>query len=210
MIAIGLLSVLITAIFTFWQYTISFQNEVDKMRRNNFRFLTVQQRLERVFSHIQGGENKQKPVFFTSKDQEVSGQGLVFVFDNDVDGQYQFANNVLGRLYVDHQGRLSLVIWPTLERFSGPHAPMRKEILLEGVRDISFEMYRPKDVNAKDVKVARDEEKLLAKWETDWPRTEESLPVMIKIFVTLNNENHDVITFAFMIPEAKQKIVYSN
>ena len=211
LISIGLLSILLTAIFSFWQYTISFQNEVDNMRRNNFRFLTVQQRLERVFSNIQGkGPNNQNLVFYTSHDQDVHGPSLVTIFDNDVDGQYQFANMVLSRLYVDHQNRLCLVIWPTLERYSGPHAPMRKEILLEGVRDISFEMYRPKDQSAKDVKVATEEEKVLAKWETEWTMGEKSLPAMIRIYVTLDNENKDVIVFAFLIPQSKQKIVYSN
>lgn len=207
LIALGLLIILTTFIFGFYRGIDGMHTELDKTRQENFRLLYVQNRLADVLPFIlpydpqepprQGKKEKRKPFIFTSKDgnSALKENSLVFVYDNGYDIYPWFANTVLGRLYLDRNGSLCLSSWPVPKQWlkEGNQlgmSPMKKEVLLEGVREMAFEFFVPPAYEKKVVdpsSVDAGKEKIdpeTGKWHHEWLQNYQELPAMIKISIT--------------------------
>ena len=76
---------------------------------------------------------------------------------------------MIGRLFVDHDNRLILATWPSISRYSSPSPPMRKEVLLEGVENISFAFYLAPKVTKDEKTVDPEAEKRYGLWHHEWP-----------------------------------------
>lgn len=216
-IAMALLSILLTSLFSMLAYTSAAQKMADSARDASFQELYVQHRLESVIPQIVGKNNEilTKPLLYIAQDGPFRGQSLVFVFDNDVGGDPDFSNEVLARLFVDRDGRFILMMWPTLERDASVSPPMQQEILLEGVKEIKFSFFRPPKEEGKDLVIKSSEE--IGKWVSEWPIDQKSidqgkkeeieLPSMIRIRLMMENDTEK--EFGYVLIHSSQKVLYT-
>jgi hypothetical protein len=207
LIAMGLLTLLLSALFSFWNYADSVQNAADESRRKNFRQLYVQHRLGTVIPAALGKTKEFKPIFYTSYEAQFSGPSLVFAYDNGVVGEPEFANAVLGRLYVDHKGNLTLATWPSVERNFYSSPPMHKEILLTDVEGIRFEFFKPRKKATEEIKVSTKEEEIEARWYDEWAAERKALPALVKIHLNLGKNRE--ATFGYVIPNTEYIVYYT-
>lgn len=221
LIAIGLVAVLLTTLLGIYSYVDKMHKEIRLAEQTNFRLLYVQFRLAEVLPNAIKKEKKadQKEAddfyFYTTTTQfKKTSASLVFTFDNGISTP-EFSNHVIGRLYIDAENRLCLATWPSISRNSSPSPPMRKEVLLEGVEDIFFAFYiAPKE----EGKIIDPEAaKRYGVWHAEWPvegvKPEEvSLPPLMRLYVRLvgskKEKNMPDLSFAFMLPNSEQHIVY--
>jgi len=206
MIALALLSVLIAFLLGFYSEIESIHSELGKVRRENFRLLYIQNRLKEVLSTTSYAFDK-KPflekkqfVFFTSKDTNAAlrENSLVFIYNNGIAHPF-FSQNVLGRLYLDGEGRFCLANWPQPQKWVKEghlleFSPINKEILLENVASLSFDFYMPPDmenimvVNPSEIQKGQTVTRPVAGWQKDgeWLITHDVLPALVKVTVVQN------------------------
>ncbi len=221
LIAIGLLSILLTTVLGIYQNMNWLQQEIGNSQKRKFNLLYVQYRLAEVLPLARAKQKEavgKKPhdfYFYTmDADHNSRFQSLVITYDNGISTP-DFSNEVIGKLFVDKENRLCLVTWPAIERESGPHIPMRKEVLLENVEEIGFAFYlaprTSKETNPIDATV----EKLYNAWHLQWPLDgmnpdEVSLPPLMRMLVKVSKEKGESETFlfAFLLPYSEQHIEY--
>lgn len=203
MIALALLSVLITFLLGFYWEIESIHSELIKQRRENFRLLYVQNRLKSVLSNTSFASQNQSPlvgkkkyIFFVSQDSTSAFKenSLVLIYNNGV-ADPAFSQDILGRLYLDREGRFCLARWPQPKMWMAQghqleFSPINREVLMENVETLTFEFYMPPD-KTKDhsivvTKVTQGNEETspyLGAWQKEWPITHTTIPAMVKVTV---------------------------
>lgn len=210
LIAIGLLSLLLTTLFGIYRYIDHTQKKIAQEEKGNFRLLYAQHRLSEVIPQTVSKTRGKDDFYFYTQSSNQSPHSLVFIYDNGADGSPIFSGPVIGKLFLEPNGELSLATWPLISRESN-QPPMRKEVLLEGVEDIKFSFYMPprKDVSDKPLDSSLDGK--YGQWHPEWPvdNSQEDfkdLPAMVKIFVTLRNK--EKITLAYVFINTKHSVLY--
>ena len=152
---------------------------------------------------------------------------LLFVYDNLVDLNHSLSNHVLGRLYLDPHGNLSLATWPSPKRWeSSDSPPIKNEILLTNVDSLKFQFFIPPERNWKlqaqqtakpQVDDKKDESaakqvKVVVKpspegsWISEWRPEYNMLPGMVRVELQRKGET---IRYAFPLTETSRQIVYT-
>lgn len=209
LIAMALLSILMVAIMGFYSQVESIHQEVTKTRKKAFYLLYAQHRLNDILPRAEIAFNNDTYWFYTPP-EEGEFPSLVFVYDNDVDGNLLFANKVLSKLYVekiDGKNRLILATWPLPKRHPSANAPMRKEVLLDGVTDLSFFFYRPPRREKEDRPIDPQEEEITNRWTTQWPIDLDKLPPIMKVVIGIEGE--EPIQMSFVLPKSEETILYT-
>lgn len=227
MIAMTLTVLVLTTLTYFYRQVIVIGSDLDKVQKESFEKRYVENILSDVLPKATSEKDpKNDFVFFTAPEEIglTKSPSLIFTFDNGIDIDKVFSNNVIGRLFVDPSGRLILAYWPSPKRWDGnPSPPMKKEILLEGVDSLGFEFFiaPKKDSEPKKETATKDEKKSTDKpeaekdvdpepqgdWRKDnWPADYKQLPAMIKLNLTLNSK--EKLTFVYPFPNTKRPITY--
>jgi hypothetical protein len=121
--------------------------EMDQIKVEGFNARYVEKRLSDIIPRIIGSANHaQNYSFFSVGDEGIAmpgTQSLIFTFDNGACLNRTFAGNVIGRLLLDPQGRLLLLLWPMPRSWekSTQEWPVKKEVLLTGVESLTFEYF---------------------------------------------------------------------
>ncbi|MGM0440217.1 MAG: PilW family protein [Chlamydiota bacterium] len=231
-IAMALVSILMTSLLGFYSYMTRTNSYVTKLSRQAFRMRYAQQRLSYVIEHA-NLDKKIRPredsnsyqdnitVFYTTDNESsvIKGPSLVFSFDNGVDIAPEFSNGVLGRLYLDHQDNLCLAFWPLPHQEQAEQIlPMRREILLAGVSDLHFSFYAPpleegsdQHVDPPDHDTGRgDMQPLPDTWHSDeqgWLPEYKVLPALMTLSVVMKDSGERE-TFYFQLPHCKERIYF--
>lgn len=209
LIAMMLLSLLLTTLFGTYHYIETMHRKVQKEQKINLQLLCAQHRLAQILPKALAPKaNKSNDVFFFTKPHGNS-PSLIFVFNNGSDG-IQFTGHVLAKLFLDVEGKLTLVTWPSVAKNANANPEMHKEVLLENVSHLAFKFFSPQkrpDLNQKQAIETQSSEN----WKEEWPlkistEDESILPAIIKVFVKLKNEQN--VTFVFVIPHSKQRILF--
>lgn len=190
----GLISMLLVVLMSFYFQVTKSQEEVTAIREQNFRTLYLQHRLGHAIPRSVLNSGTSKYWFYTSTDEE--HQSLVFVYDNGVDGNPLFASRVLGKLYLDNQGNLSLLTWPLPKKNFNQSPPMRKEVLYTNVEKIGFEFFQPP---------TGEQEK---GWRTSWNLDAPELPAIVNIVIKEVGIEKPII-LSYVLPKSKQTILYN-
>lgn len=144
LIAMVLTVLVLTTLTFFYQQVIVIGTQIDRSKEEEFYIRYVENRLSDVLPRILAPGDKNY-AFFSLGDEGITklgSQSLVFTFDNGVSMDKQVANSVVGRLYVDPEGRLILAYWPTPRRWDKTELPpMKKEILLSGIESMEFAFF---------------------------------------------------------------------
>ena len=148
-IAIGLTLVVLSVLTFFYRYVEELNQKIDKETSKNFADLYLHTRLSNILPRALSPKDSDKgPFFFTvqSPPQNVlpGTSSLLFSFKNGVKADPRFSNDVIALLYIDNKRRLTLSIWPAPSRWElHLQPPLKKEILMEGVDQLTFEFFLP-------------------------------------------------------------------
>jgi hypothetical protein len=178
MIALALTAILLGVIFGFYKQLFYSQTDIQLAKQRVLFRQWTQEKLTQVFSSILSTEGSDKE-FYTLNIVESKYPALTFNFDNGVDRDPQYCDEVSGLLYLNKQHELRLVTWP-----------QRSLILYSGVKSLSFSFFDAKN------KV----------WKPEW-KAEESLPDMVKVSLYEMDHPKDEIEFAYFL-QTDLKITY--
>jgi hypothetical protein len=155
-----------------------------------------------------------------------SSPSLIFTFDNGVRMNPAFSGDVLGRIFVDHEGRLCLVTWPL--HVSEPRELMEQEVLIDGVAKVEYSFYAaPERLNDdKEIvtgEIVDTEGKTPKKdtWHEEWLITYKQMPSILKMTVEFADNNDEgkkgkrkeniapsKQVFHFVLPSSKNPVYY--
>lgn len=144
LIALGITMIILSTLTFFYRQIDAINSQVEIVQKSSFRMRYVENRLAAILPNAVSEADEKKDFFFytTSSSISYAMQGsptLLFTYDNGVKLDKLFSNHVLGRLFLDSDGNLCLATWPSPNRWiEGAAPPMKKEVLLERVKELSF------------------------------------------------------------------------
>lgn len=221
LIAMMLTVLVLTTLMFFYQQVSTINIDIDKVKAEHFRLRYVENRLSYVLPRAINEKGKNSDfVFFTLNDEGIGmngSQSLIFTFDNDVSLDKIFSNHVIGRLFLDKDGRLILAYWPSPKRLEGvAQIPMKREVLLEGAESLAFEFFIPpeKAGEAKLTKAANPPPSPEPKgdWRKQlWSKDFKKLPAMVKVIIGMKEgfkKPKETITFVFPLVNTLNPVIY--
>jgi len=221
LIAMSLTVIVLIVLNYFYRDLSQIDFAMDKTYRQTFQLRYLENRLADIFPKTLSPKQAKKDYFFFSGNDGNAGMkpgstNLVFLFDNGVVLDKNFANFVLARLYLDRENKLTLAIWPAPERWEANVAPpIKKEILLENVDSLSFEFFIPPEKNRKASEKLPDTKQVVAEpepkgsWTNAWSSDYRQIPALIRVKVARKiNESEEKALFTFSLPNTEQTIVY--
>lgn len=145
LIGMGLAVLLLSTLSYFYLQVEMLNTEAERTQKESFELRHVENRLAKILPYTLSERELKKHFFFYTSQAEglLRTPSLLFTFYNGVKLSSPFANDVLGRLYLDEEKKqLCLAIWPAPKRWeNGIMPPMAKEILLDNVESLSFQFY---------------------------------------------------------------------
>lgn len=220
LIAMVLTVLVLSTLLFFYQQISIISIDIDKVKAEHFNLRYVENRLSEILPRTINEKDKKNFVFFSLNDDGIGmggSQSLIFTFDNDISRDTVFSNNVIGRLYLDKQGSLTLVYWPAPGRQEkGSPVPMKKEVLLEGVDSLDFEFFIPPE-KAGEPSLNKPSEKPSPEpkgnWRKQlWLKEFKTLPAMVKFHVGLKNgkgeKGKNTLTFVFPLVNSSTPVIY--
>lgn len=226
LIAMGL-TVAILSTLMFFYYEISLINaEMDKDQNESFKKLFVENRLSHILPKTVSIKDPSKDFhFFTSRDQgglfNSGTASLVFSFDNGVQLDKNMSYHVIGRLFLDPEGNLTLAKWPAEKRWKENESPpMSKEILLENIDTLSFAFFVPPDRGRKEAALGSSfpapkaafeiPAEIKGRWVEEWSKEYHQLPAIVKITLVQKDAlgKGEILNFAFPLPHTKNPVIY--
>jgi len=220
-IALSLTAIVMTSLTYFYMQIQEINNKTENSLREIYRFSYLESRLANVIPKaISECSPKNDFAFFTTlgNSSEYFKHGtsnLIFTYDNGIDLNKQFSNHVLARLFLDNQNRLVLATWPSFKRWkAGTNPPMKKEILLENVDNLTFSFFIPPTMDrTRVIKISENVKKKklfipgpAGSWVTDWKSEYYELPAMMKVQIQTKGEN---MVFTFPLPNSNNVIFYT-
>lgn len=219
LIGMVLTVLVLTTLLFFYQQINVISIDIDKVKKEHFQLRYVENRLSSILPRAINEKDKKEFTFFSLNDEGISlngSQSLIFTFDNDVSRDSVFSNNVIGRLYLDKQGFLTLAYWPSPKRQEkGSPVPMKKEVLLEGVDSLDFEFFIPPEkLGEANLNKAHDNPSPEPKggWRKQlWLKEFKKLPAMVKMNVGIKETNDgkkEVLSFVFPLVNSVTPVIY--
>lgn len=204
LIAMSLSVILITVVVYFYQQLSLINIQMDKAQNEQFQKRFAEYRLNAVLPKIVSPSNKDFHFFLSAENQglfQENTKSLVFVFDNSVKLDKRMADLVVGRLFLDRGNRLTLATWPIPKRWKeNEPPPMTKEIIMENVTNLTFDLYNPPDKGTLKIVNKQNNNGTIQKAEN------RKLPAIITVVVQqLKDEK---ISFVYPLPNTQQPIIY--
>lgn len=229
LVAISLLSMLLMFVFGFFRELSELTRLTEKGQKDSFHMRYLESRLGFIFERIVNENTKARKFFFYTQPTNhnfSSSPSLILTFNNEVRLDPNFSGDVLGRLYVDTQGRFCLAIWPL--HVSQPYQCLQEEVLMDNVVNVSYSFYAAPE-RVKDTKEIFSTEKIDTekkmpekdKWQEEWAITYEQMPSIIKVMVEVAKNPNDFkadargidikteqLAFHFVLPSSKNPVYY--
>lgn len=229
LIALSLLSMLLVFVFGFFRELSELTRMTEQSQKESFQMRYLESRLGFIFERVVNENDKARTFFFYTQpaNRNVShSTSLILTFNNEVRLDPTFSGDVLGRLYVDTDGRFCLAIWPL--SVDDPYQFLQEEVLIENVVNMRYSFYAaPERVkNAKDIAAGTkiDAEKKTPEKDTwqeeEWALTYDQMPSLIKIKVEAAKNPDDFkpgrmgdietkkFEFQFVLPSSKNPVYY--
>lgn len=218
-IAMALVSLLMTMLFSYYAQIESLQAAAAREKEEGFQLRYLQARLATLLPSTIS-KNGEDFYFYTHRGSEEMAS-LTFTFDNGVDLDAHFSNHVLARLFLEEsQGNLLLARWPVPRCWTKEEAPpMLREVLIDRVTGLDFAFYYPptpsenKGVTIRGVQNSPTTKGELEtnQWYSLWHSSYRDLPAIIKVRIKRSVQTGltpagEWIEMAFPIPNAKKPI----
>ncbi len=189
-VAMGLFSVLLTALFSWYFYFSMQKRELSASKWPVLEEHYCQERLSSILSHATLNSEKGITAFYSSNSD------LIFTFDNGVWSQPELSNIVLARLYLDAD-TLCLTIWPQPNREHSNQTPSETLVLLDRVSNLSYDFYAPPNPFAIVAPKEVGHEHAIDGWQQQWYASYNALPALITLSFTRDDKP---IKLAFDLP----------
>ncbi len=184
-ISLSLLTLLLGVLFSSYGSLMTEGAMIEKKREEVFGVRYLELRLNTLFSKICWSKEKDGNVLYTERIPAGPYESLLFAFENGDDTDEHFCNKNLGRLFVDHEGRLILASWPKPKSEEDYKKEMRLEVLAEGVEDLKFSFYVPHDlkkvVESEGIRDNEGSEPPRIGWIEYWNLAWHRIPPMIRV-----------------------------
>lgn len=210
MISMSLVSILLTFL-AYTYYEINLLNIfTEKTEKKAFQLRYLENRLYQIIPNVLSSKNRDH-IFFSSHSCEnflKSGNPyLIFSFDNAINIiDSNFSNHVIGRLFLDREGKLILTIMPNVEKLElKDNIPISKEVLMENVKSLNFSFF------SWNQKSEEQNENMLQKgeWVSYWKQEYQQLPALLKIkLIYLDQKEEKIREMVFPLMNGKYKITY--
>ncbi len=218
LISMALTTLILSALMFFYRQIVYLNGKYDEAQRESFQLRFLENRLSDILPKAVPEKTSKKDFYFFSEPDthgtfKNNSPSLVFTFDNGVDIDKSFSNHVLGRIYLDPRGNLTLAMWPSPARWEeGDTPPMKKEILMENVSSLSFEFFIPPEKTEEpipnDKKNAKIEPQPRLTWVNRWQQNYKQLPAIVKVeIVRTVDKKERKFTYAYPLPNVAIPIV---
>lgn len=198
LIAMGIALGLLMACLYFYRYVSYVDSEITWMQKLAFQIRMSETRLNAILSTAGAVSDRKeaKMVFFTQEEHMglTQGPSLLFTYRNDDLFNVYYLGPVLGCLFVDPEGRLTLATWPYNKTMSPESAhPVHSEVILEGVERLSMEFLAGETDKTQfpDLRPGG----LLKEWRSEF----DELPHAMKLIIQLRGQKEPVV-LAFPLP----------
>ncbi|MBM3193976.1 MAG: type II secretion system protein [Chlamydiae bacterium] len=127
-ISLGLISIIVSAIFSMLIQTITLAKSIDSIKEHALKTSFFYDRLLHIFSHADSSTlnlDKNHPA------------KISFTFENGLDRTLIFSGKIGGSLYIDNQKNI------VLELIAKDKKTIQKEILLSNIETINFDFHSP-------------------------------------------------------------------
>ncbi len=231
LIAVAWIVILLSVLSFSYQQMVTLNNKGEAIQNNTFHQRYLENRLSMIFPRTFNEEDNQKDFYFFTYTEigglfkQGSSKSLIFTYDNNVDIDKQLSNHVVGLLYLDPQGRLSLATWPSPKRWvQGVNPRMKKEVLLDDVDSFSmsffippekkWEIAPPPDITTGPIKKTKANTSTTPAikpgpeggWVEEWLSDYKLLPGMIRLEVKRKGTTE---YFVFPLSMTSRQIVYN-
>ena len=151
-------------------------------------------RLLEVFSHLE--EIDQNKTFFFTSDSGLQMPGstsLIFSYNNGSSFDKSLSGSVLGRLFVDNEGNLTLLTWPSREEWKDLGLPsLHREVLMKDIKELRFSFFILPNL--------KEENSSNAEWkEGSFSKDQKDLPGAIKLIIKTKDNQEKF--YYFPVPE---------
>jgi len=153
-IGLCLAAILVTTLFSSFRHLMQSKSQMESLRQEKHWEYITHVRLNQVFENIHD-----KTVFNTEPYQDISVTALHFTFNNGVDADPQFCQELEGFLFVNKEDEFCLMI-------QSKGGKDRKEVLLKKAKNYSIQFFDPSK----------------KKWQSEWNK--EFLPPLVKISIS--------------------------
>jgi len=195
LIALSLMGMLISLLFSFLVQTMRVEKKMQLARSTILERQTVQVRLQDLLISL--SPDSLRPTLYTKRFPEEEKESLVALFDNGIDPEPLFSGKVIGRIYLDKNHDLCLVYWPYNPM---KNRPWRKEILCSNIEDVSFQFLETNEkMDPKDTGQAK------SLWQQSLPKDMNRVPSIVRMSLKQQNTTFQ---FAFHIPNAEPVATY--
>lgn len=186
LIALSLMGILISLLFSFMTQSLRVEKKMERARATVLERQNIQMRLQDVFTSLSIQKDSAIYTQLFPREEKLS---LVVTFDNGIDPDPAFSGIVLGRIYLDNEKNLCLAIWPLDPT---KNRPWRKEILASKVLDFSFQFQTENKGKGAGTQMQ-------ALWCVDWDQTQKNIPSMIRLTL---KQDQSTLLFAFRLPNS--------
>ncbi len=204
LIAMALFALVISSLFALFFHNIRIHEQLESIRECSEITRRAHARLQGVFSKliydIEG-----RHFFYTPSIKQFSnnkeGPSIVFTFDNGLDRVRGFSYDVIAKLYVDQEDRLSLMIWPNPVDEKTKPTTVRKEVLLENVESLKIQFWK-----APNLGITMPLDKT-GEWLDTWEQELKGHPTLVRLTLKFRkdvkkqkeaNDNSQELVFCFV------------
>ncbi len=186
MVGIALASLLLIFLFSTLKQSTFANSKMKVAQKLVHQRLCTQLRLTSVFDALEF--ERQKIGFYTASHAESLSDVLYFSYHQEVDADPNFIGVLEAMLFLKHPEK-KLCLYTT-----GANGSMRKEVLLENLKTISF--------------LFLDTQK--GEWKSDWSKEADFAPGLVKLLITEKDKNplKDAIEFGFQLKNASEIIYF--
>ncbi|OJU80764.1 MAG: hypothetical protein BGO10_03010 [Chlamydia sp. 32-24] len=227
LIALGLISLILTTLGFYIKIIDRSSVVVEQLQKESFNRIHIENRLQDVFHHtLSPRDVKKKFVFLTSQQphslNKNGSTNLIFTYHNEGMRDSLFANQVIGRLFVDNNKNLCLATIPLPEddhEMLDSIPPAHVEVLMEEIEEMELFFYYPEQKN-KNLFLNKTRKGLLQQpsqillkpvegWINNWKQEFFTLPALIKIQLKRKKGDGELTDYyIFSFPNSDQIFVY--
>lgn len=195
MISLVLVGAIMTLLLTFFKNSMKMDRKMDELRKDLYSRQHFQVRLSQLFSSIAPRSSLPS---FSGSSFHTSGEdspALVAIFDNGIDPDPSFSGAIIGKIYLEKDGNLFLL----LEPLNKDRAPVyRKELLFKNVENLEFQFLAKRSPGKPDPGSYPFSPHF--EWRNTWPKNRWDIPSLIRVMVKQNGSD---LGFAFSLPFAE-------
>jgi hypothetical protein len=189
-VAFSLISIIVFFLLVGLKNFFFMEKKIERAKEDMMQNMHLQIRCNHLFSQLLPSSflTRGTPALYTSLFPKETQNCLICAFDNGLDPDPKFSGPVLGRIFLNKNKELHLILWP-LEKDGSIPTIYREEKLLTNVEKISFEFFTQEKKGTS----------LCWRWVSKWPEEKKELPSMIRLCYQRQGKK---IPFAFFPPFA--------